>query len=319
MAAPGKSDTRSDLAAKVAWLYYVANHTQQEIAETLRVSRPTVQRLVASAVESGIVQVRISHPTRDCMEAAEEMRRRFGLSLCEIAPVEDEHDGKSLHHIAIIGAAVLEHILSQPGLQALALGSGRTLKAVIDEIAEVQLPRLTILSVVGAVALDGSFNRYNCGFRMADKTNGKHFFLPMPLIGASIADTEIWRNNRLYHLVDDAYATAEAALIGIAEIGPGSPLIEDGFVTDAEIEELMRKGAVAELLGWPLDAQGQHISAPLAERVTSMPLERLSTRPVIAFAAGRRKAAAILAALRGRWISGLVTDIETARLVLDQA
>ena len=74
------SARKSDLAAKVAWLYFVGNHTQQEIAETLHVSRPTVQRLIASATESGFVQVRISRPTHECMEVAEQLSKRFKLT-----------------------------------------------------------------------------------------------------------------------------------------------------------------------------------------------------------------------------------------------
>jgi len=39
----------------------------------------------------------------------------------------------------------------------------------------------------------------------------------------------------------------------------------------------------------------------------------LAERTVIAFAGGVRKIPAILAALRGRWISGLITDQQTAQ------
>jgi DNA-binding transcriptional regulator LsrR (DeoR family) len=39
----------------------------------------------------------------------------------------------------------------------------------------------------------------------------------------------------------------------------------------------------------------------------------LAERPIIAFAGGERKIPAILAALRGRWISGLITDQQIAQ------
>ncbi|WP_308411083.1 sugar-binding domain-containing protein, partial [Burkholderia pseudomallei] len=40
------------------------------------------------------------------------------------------------------------------------------------------------------------------------------------------------------------------------------------------------------------------------------------SRPTIGFAGGPRKRAAVLAALRGRWLSGLVTDETCARAAL---
>ncbi len=131
----------------MAWLYYVANHTQQQIAEELNVSRPTVQRLVAAATESGYVQVRINHPTSECMEVARRLKDRFGLKVCEVAPIEPNGDARSLRAIAVIGATLAERYLSRNNLEVLAFGSGRTLKAVVDEIAEFRLPNLKILSL----------------------------------------------------------------------------------------------------------------------------------------------------------------------------
>ena len=307
---------KSDLAAQVAWLYYVANHTQQQIAEELSVSRPTVQRLVASATESGYVQVRINHPTSDCMEAARRLRERFGLKVCEVAPIEPNGDARSLRAIAVLGAALAERYLTRPNVEVLAFGSGRTLKAVVDEIGEVRLPNLKILSLAGAIALDGSFNRYDCGLRMADKTEGKHFMLPVPVVAATLADKEAWLHHPLHKVVDDLYSRAEAAFIGVGTIGQGMPLSEDGFITEQNVQELINLGAVAESLGWPLDRNGKVLSSPLTERITSLTPQQMSGIPVIAFAGGSRKAAAIVAVLRGGFLSGLVTDYETARLVL---
>jgi DNA-binding transcriptional regulator LsrR (DeoR family) len=304
---------KSDLAAKVAWLYFVGNQTQQAIAETLHVSRPTVQRLVANALESGFVQVRISHSTTDCMELGEQLRRRFDLAFCEVAPAEPDH---ALRPVAVIGAGLVERYLARPGLEVLALGSGRTIKAIVDEIAATDLPRLKILSLAGVIALDGSFNRYDCGLRMADRTSGKYFLPPVPVIAPSLAEKDAWGRHPIHEVIARLYQQAEAALVGIGTIGPGSPLLEDGFITERELLELAELGAAGEILGWPLDRDGKILASPLTERVTSLPLPQLATRPVIAFAAGGRKAAAILAALRGGWISGLVTDFETAKLVL---
>lgn len=313
------SGRKSDLAAKVAWLYFVGNHTQQEIAETLNVSRPTVQRLIASATESGFVQVRISRPTHECMEVAEQLCKRFKLTQCDVAPTEPGSEAGTLRAIAVTGAAVMERYLSHPGLAVLAMGSGRTIKAVVDEVAETPLPQLKILSLAGAIALDGAFNRYDCGLRLADRTSGKHYLLPMPVIAPTIADRDAWNAHRLHKVLDDLYEQAEAAFIGIGTIAPGSPLLEDGFLSEEELLDLIRLGAVGEILGWPLDAQGKLIASPLTDRVTSPRLAKLAMRPVIAFAAGRRKVPAILAALRGGWLRGLVTDVETAQLILQSA
>ena len=90
-------------------------------------------------------------------------------------------------------------------------------------------------------------------------------------------------------------------------------LVQNGFLSPEEAKALAEQGAVWEILGWAMDRQDAPINEGWSERVTSLPLPRLAERPIIAFAGGERKIPAILAALRGRWISGLITDQQTAQ------
>jgi DNA-binding transcriptional regulator LsrR (DeoR family) len=108
------------------------------------------------------------------------------------------------------------------------------------------------------------------------------------------------------------------AFIGIGDIGPKCPLHVDGFITAAEVQELMELGAVAEMLGLPIDDEGRRVSSPTGRRVTSVPPDAPPKRPTIGFAGGARKHRAVLAALKGGWLSGLVTDEACARAALGE-
>ncbi len=101
-----------------------------------------------------------------------------------------------------------------------------------------------------------------------------------------------------------------------ARSGRAAPWPKTDFITEQNVQELINIGAVAESLGWPLDRNGRVIPSPLTDRVTSLTPDQMSKIPVIAVAGGSRKAAAIVAVLRGGFVSGLVTDYETAHLVL---
>ena len=309
-------ESRDDLAARVAWMHFLEKDTQQEIAAALNLSRPTINRLIAYATERGLVTVRINHQLPECIKLAEQLRNRFKLSLCEVAPLKDTSEDSPIRPIAAVGSTVFERYLSSPKVKMLGMGAGRTLRAVIDETAETNLPDLKILSITGSISLDGSFSHFNAGLRAADRTGGKHFLLPVPLVADSPQAKERWCNHELYRLVHDFYLEADAAFIGIGHIADECPLVRDGFVTRGEAIELADQGAVADVLGWPLDRTGKLVECSLAKRVTSMPLATLATRPVIAFAGGPERIIAILAALRGHWISGLVTDQITAKSLL---
>ena len=59
-------DTKA-LLTRVAWLYYVEQLNQQEIADRLRLSRVKVTRLLQRARDEHIVEVRIADATMPCL------------------------------------------------------------------------------------------------------------------------------------------------------------------------------------------------------------------------------------------------------------
>ena len=69
-----RHDRKLDLAARAAWLYYVAANTQDQIAEQLNVSRQAVQRLVSLAVSEKLIKFRLDHPLAAGMDLAQQLR-----------------------------------------------------------------------------------------------------------------------------------------------------------------------------------------------------------------------------------------------------
>ena len=70
MAAPDNDKSRLDEAARAGWLYFIAGHTQDEIAKMLRVSRASAQRLVSLCLAERLITFRLEHPIAACMELA---------------------------------------------------------------------------------------------------------------------------------------------------------------------------------------------------------------------------------------------------------
>ncbi|HEY1996502.1 sugar-binding transcriptional regulator [Paraburkholderia sp.] len=311
-----KSNEKLDLATRAAWLYYVAGNTQNEIAEKLQVSRPVAQRLVAFAVEKNLIRVRVDHQLADCLSLAEQLSKRYGLTMCEVVPVDSDTPEEIDRKLAVAGAQVMERYLNEEKPMVIAVGSGRTLKAAVDQIAQIERPQHRLVSMVGAIAQDGSSNRYDVALHISEKTGGKHFLLPAPLLADSIAERAQWCNHRLYRIVEALTSEADVAFVGIGNVGPHCPLHEDGFITGAEVKELVQRKAVAEMLGLPIDASGMHVDSPTGDRVTSVALDSPPRRPTIGFAGGMHKHDAVIAVLKGGWLSGLVTDELCARAAL---
>jgi DNA-binding transcriptional regulator LsrR (DeoR family) len=312
-----KSNEKLDLATRAAWLYYVAGNTQNEIAEKLQISRPVAQRLVAFAVEKNLIRVRVDHRIADCLSLAQQLCERYGLALCEVVPIDGDTTEQVDRKLAVAGAQVMERYLANDKPIVVSIGSGRTLKAVVAQIGQIDRPQHRFVSMVGAIAQDGSSNRYDVAQQLSEKTGGKHFMLPAPLMADSEAERAQWVNHRLYRIVDELAQKADVAFVGIGNVGINCPLHEDGFITRSEVEEMMHGGAVAEWLGLPIDAQGKRVVSKTGARVTSLKLDSPPKRPTIGFAGGQRKRDALIAALKGQWLSGLVTDELCARAALE--
>src|SRR6516162_9841539 len=72
--------------AKATWLYHHQKLTQQQIADELGLSRPTVVRLLRQALEQGLVTVSLRLDVLRQMELSTRLTERFGLQEVFIVP-----------------------------------------------------------------------------------------------------------------------------------------------------------------------------------------------------------------------------------------
>ena len=180
------SPTRLDDAARAGWLYYVAGNTQEEIASKLGISRQTAQRLVSLSVAEGLIKVRLDHPIGRCMELAARLKARFALDLAEVVPSDPQSRSTTIG-VAEAGAAEIERRLRSPTPIVMAIGTGRTLKAAIEQLTPMECPHHTIVSLTGSIAPDGSAAFYNVIFNVADLVKARSFPMPLPVIASSPA------------------------------------------------------------------------------------------------------------------------------------
>ena len=306
---------RLDDAARAGWLYYVAGNTQDQIATKLGVSRQSAQRLVSLAVSEGLVKVRIDHPIGRCMDLAARLKERFGLSFCDVVPT-DPTATSNIVGVAQATALEIERWLHRPEPTVIAIGTGRTLKAAVEQLPPIACPDHKVVSLTGSIAPDGSATYYNVIFTMADTVTVRSFPLPLPVIASSRQERDMLRSQPIIRPTLELATRADVAFVGIGELGPQAPLCVDGFVGDAEMEAVIAAGGAGEIVGWVFDTAGNVMEGFSNDRVTAPDLAPAGGRPTIACAMGEKKRDAILAALAGRLITGLVTDEKTAEGLL---
>jgi DNA-binding transcriptional regulator LsrR (DeoR family) len=312
---PVREDTKLDEAARAGWLYYVAGNTQDEIARKLGVSRQSVQRLVAMAVSERLVKVRIDHPIARCMELGAAICARFDLQSCEVVPSDPGAPGL-LTGVAIAAAAEMERHLKSPEPRIIALGTGRALRACIEQLSMMSCPQHRIVSRLGNIMSDGSATPFNAVIRMADRVGAPHYPMPLPVLLRDAAEVALMHSQGPVHNTLDLCTRADVTFVGVGQMDATAPMVLDGFITEAEVAELQAQGVVGEITSFAYDSDGKILSGVYNTRVASAPLRPSEPNPVFAIASGAAKVPAILGAMRGRLISALITNEDTATRIL---
>jgi DNA-binding transcriptional regulator LsrR (DeoR family) len=111
------------------------------------------------------------------------------------------------------------------------------------------------------------------------------------------------------------------ALVGIGSLEPSALVASSGnSFSSEELAIIQQSGVVGDICLRFYDANGKEVKDTLGNRVIGIELEKLSRiRTTIGIAGGKRKFAAILAGLRGKWINTLVTDQFTADRLAKQS
>jgi DNA-binding transcriptional regulator LsrR (DeoR family) len=306
---------RLDDAARAGWLYYVAGNTQDEVAEKLGVSRQTAQRLVAMAVSERLIKVRLDHPIAHCMELASRLTEKFGLKLCEVVPSDPAARSGSLG-IAEATAADMEQRLKSLHPIVVAIGSGRSLRAAVEQLPPLECPQHKIVSLVGNIASDGSASFYDVIVRFADAVQAPHYPMPLPVIASTARERDLFFEQASVRQIVSLATSADVTYVGVGDLGENAPLLQDGFITRKELQILQKAGAVGEIVGWAFDSDGDLIEGLTNDRVASIRLGQPAKRLTIGVAMGDHKVKAVSAALKGKWLSGLITDERTADRLL---
>src|SRR3954453_10234033 len=305
--------SRLDEAARAGWLYFIAGHTQDEIAKMLQVSRASAQRLVSLCLAERLITFRLEHPIAACMELAARLKEAFRLTYCEVVPSDP---AQTVAGIAERAANVLEPMLRGEKPVVVALGTGRAVRAGVERLSPIERPNHQIVSLVGNISADGSASFFDTVGRLADVTKARHYPMPLPFLMSSAGERAQMLKIDPIAKVRAVAAKADLRLVGIGQMDQRAQVQVDGFVSREELLEMMRLGAVGELTGWAFDAQGRIIDGGTNRRLTSIPPQVPAEALTIGAAVGPAKVSAITAALKGRLINGLVTDEATATAIL---
>jgi DNA-binding transcriptional regulator LsrR (DeoR family) len=312
----GAATTPTDhrrFAARAAWLSYVGGLRQEDIAERLGVSRVKVNRLIAQAHRDGLIRVFVDGRPDECVVLEDRLRERHGLSFCTVAPTLDDGEALPLRTLSAAGARFVMRALERDDLEIVGIGHGRTLAAVVEHLPRLPRSDVRFVSLLGSLTRHAAANPFDVIHQLAQASGCESYFMPVPFFADSVADKQVLMAQKS---VRDVFALAREAqlyIVGIGQIGAQAHMYETAMVTPEEFAEVERAGALGEVLGQFLDADGRPVDAPVNQRSIALRIDDLRGKEVVVIAGGQGKARAIDAVLATGVVTGLITDEATAQ------
>ncbi|MGC4000774.1 MAG: sugar-binding transcriptional regulator [Anaeromyxobacter sp.] len=316
---PEEPSEQVRLIVKVAQMYHERRLNQSAIADQLGLSQARVSRLLKLAEGQGIVRTTVHVPPGMHTGVESALEERYGAAQVVVVDTGGARDDDVVEALAPSAAAWLEGAVG--GCETIGISSwSETLLATVEAMHPVrQGSTRYVVQVLGGVGRPGATSATRLTQRLAEVCQARPVFLLGPgLVGSPGARQTLLRDPHFAEVVS-YWDHLSMILTGIGGLETPSRLLRDsaGVMTSEEQRDLAARGAVGEICFRFFDEDGGLVQSPLDARVIGVSFEQLRETPrTVAVAGGGRKFAAIRAALRGRWVDTLITDLSTAERLL---
>ena len=306
------------LIVKIAQLYYEQEMTQAQIARELGIYRTTISRLIKRGREQGIVTIAINYEHNESLRREQRLKQKYNLKEAVVITCNSAREEEHLALMGSQGAQLLERLL-EPG-DIIGFSWGRAVRAMVEGLSPASQPRqLICVPIVGGPSgkLESRYHVNTLTYSAAAKLKGESHLADFP----ALLDNALIRNgimqSRHFKTISAYWDNLDIALVGI-----GSPAIRDGanwhaFYGSEERDEMHASQVAGDICSRFYDIHGATINTVMNEKTLSIETEKLKrARYSIGIALGKEKYNGILGALRGNYINCLVTNSETADLLL---
>jgi DNA-binding transcriptional regulator LsrR (DeoR family) len=300
------------LAARVARLYFLEDHSKVEIAQDLRISRFRVARLLSTARAMGMVRIEIGMPgTLDAALSAE-LASAFGLRHAFVYEFSDDGDSSLRQRLGEAAGEAIADIATPADVVGIAWS--RSLSGMARNLTT--FPRCPIVQMTGALARPGGDDLLDLVRSLTRLGGGPSYGYYAPMIVDDARTADAIRRHPDVEAAGRMAPSIGIAMVGIGAWSPGLSSIHDSL-TQPERDAVAASGVQAEVSGVFIDSEGRACTTPLDARMIVTSAQTLARIPIVlAVAYGTAKSGAVWSALNGGVVNGLITHSSLARQVL---
>lgn len=304
------------LLGKVCTLYYMRDQTQQEIAELLRLSRPTVSRLLREARALGFVQITVASPRGLFLDLEMRLEDQFRLETVNVVECQSGSPDDLRRQIGGAAANYLARTL-RPG-EKIGMAWGTTLSAMVNAMSPMPTADVRVVQILGGIGPPAAAEHASeLVRRLAQLLDARAVLLPAPGVLATQAVRDVLRDDPHVRTALNQLDGLDTVFVGLGSLTSNAVLRDRHAPWRQAREELRARGAVGDIALRFFDAQGSPVRTMLDDRILGISTRQLrGTGRVVAVAGGPEKVDAIAAALEAGIVKVLITNRMTAEALV---
>ncbi len=313
----GAGHRNKRMRLRVAWMYFVEEMTQNDIAQHLGIGRVTVVRLLSDLRERNEIKFRIDSGVPECIALERGLEKVFGLDEAIVVPLS----GAQADAAIPIAAATGQHVsaLLRPGMR-IGVGWGRTLHESLRFITGAPVAGIGVISLLGGMTKVRRFNPSEFAWRFSNLFQAECYLMTAPAVVDSPRTRQTLIDRCGLGDVFEQAKSLDAVLLSVGDVTADGTAYRYRVVSEELRERVVKKGAVGDMLFNYFDKDGQLIDDPIQGCVMSVPLATLKAVPVrIVASGGKHKVQALFGALHLFSPTTLITDEHTGSALLKLA
>ena len=311
-----KAYEKNDLLLYAIWLYYNEGLTQEKIAQKLNISRVSVTRMLTKARQDGLVKICITRPLPMHLQMEIDLEKKLGLKKAMVVKTGKTED-ETLNALGHVGAIHMMELLSK--VDRLGIGWSSTVSRMATYLPQSRQQFRCIVNELAGSML-GTENPYSISGRIAQALGVHVETIPVPAIVQNPETRVALMTEPVIQKALTNAAKCDAAFVGIGEIGSENTMVRTGSLSVSQMDALRQQGAVGEILLRYFDRDGKHIPTPIETHIISLEWKHIRKIPYLSvMAIGEKKVNALLGAIRGKLIDCLITDSDTADLLMKRS
>lgn len=304
------------LLAQIAKLYYIDKVKQNEIATRYQITPMNVSRLLKKAEDEGIVSFYVKMPSDINLSLGKKVKDKYNLSECIVLNINLKDDVKEE-----IGKFTGNYILSLLSKDSIiGMSWGQTTYEFVKNLSYSNHSDCIVIQLAGGFMLENNYliTPSNIIKMVSEKLNCIPVFLNAPfIISTDDVKKQLLKDPSNKHMMELA-RRANINIIGASELSKDSTIFRAYALDTKDRNELIEKGALGEIAGFPIDKDGNEMIWSKSKLYTGVSLSVIKkARHVICLAGEEEKAKVLAVGMKKKYFNILITSNIVAEKLIE--